>query len=121
MRDRVVAAIAYIDRMHTYRGCYHYDSTESLERALVAAREYLDDDELSELDGDLFAMFRRRGSSLLIDATLPMGADRYFVVAVLGTLAWHALDGIVEAYRGDQVIDRIISAGDQRPVALDWG
>ena len=107
--------------MHTFRGCYHYDSIDSLERALVAAREYLADEELSEMDGDLFAMFRRQGSSLVINASLPMGADRYFVVAVLGALAWHATDGVVETFRGGQMIDRIISSGEQARVSLDWG
>lgn len=105
--------------MHSYRGCYYYDSSESLERALAAAREYLDDDELTDLDGDLFARFKRRGCTLLVDATLPADADRYFAVAVLGTLAWHALDGVVDAYRGDEVIDHIVSAGGQS-FSLDW-
>jgi hypothetical protein len=121
-RDSVVAADEYTDRMHSFRGCYHYESSDVLERALSAARDFLDDEELTEFDGDLFARFQRRGCTLTIDATLPMAADRYFVVAVLGTLAWHAREGVVEAYRGEQLIDRIMSAGarEQR-VTLDWG
>lgn len=111
----------HIDRMHTFRGCYHYDCAESLERALASAREYLDDEEISEMDGDLLAMFRRHGLTLVINASLPAWADRYFVVTVLGALAWHALDGVVDTYRGDQLIDRIISAGQQDRVVLDWG
>lgn len=106
--------------MHNYRGCYHFGSKDSLERALQAAREYLSDEELSEMDGDLFTMFRRHGSSLVINASLPSGADSYFVVAVLGALAWHATDGVVESYRGNQLIDRIVSSGEQARVALDW-
>jgi hypothetical protein len=105
--------------MHNFRGCYHYDSAESLERALVAAREYLYDEEISELDAELFTMFRRKGSTLLVDASLPMSIDRYFVVAVLGMLAWHARDGVVEAYRGSQLIDRILSAGQENRAVFD--
>lgn len=122
MRDGAVAAGAYTNHMHSFRGCYHYESTEALERALVAARDFLDDEELTEIDGDLFTWFQRRGCTLTIDATLPMAADRYFVVAVLGTLAWHAREGVVEAFRAGQLIDRIPSAGVDEPnVTLDWG
>ena len=106
--------------MHTFRGCYHYESSESLDRALEAARDYLDDDEITDVESRLFAGFRRRGSTLFIDATMPMVADRYFASAVLGALAWHARDGVVEAFRGDAVIDQIISAGAHREPAYDW-
>ncbi|HEY5948413.1 MAG TPA: hypothetical protein VIV40_23110 [Kofleriaceae bacterium] len=106
--------------MHTFRGCYHYESSESLDRALEAAREYLDDDELTDVEVRLFAGFRRRGATLFIDATMPMLADRYFASAVLGALAWHARDGIVEAYRGTNMIDQIISAGAHREPAYEW-
>jgi len=61
--------------MHSFRGCYHYESSEALDRALAAAREYLDDDELTDLEHRLFAGFRRHGASLFIDATMPL-ADR---------------------------------------------
>jgi len=100
--------------MHTFRGCYHYESMESLDRALASARDYLDDDELTEQEQRLFAGFRRRGATLFIDATLSMTADRYFINSVLAALAWFANDGIVEAFRGDRVIDQIISAGAYR-------
>jgi hypothetical protein len=105
--------------MHTFRGCYHYESSESLDRALAAARDYLDDD-TDDVEARLFAGFRRRGTTLFVDATMPMLADRYFASAVLGTLAWHARDGIVEAFRGDAVIDQIISAGAYRQQIFDW-
>lgn len=49
-----------------------------------------------------------------------MLADRYFASAVLGALAWHARDGIVEAFRGDHVIDQIISAGAHREPHYEW-
>ena len=104
--------------MHNFRGCYHYDSAESLERALTAARDYLADDDVSELDAELFTMLRRKGSTLIVDASLPMAVDRYFVVSVLATLAWHARDGVVDAYRGSQLIDRIMSSGEQARVVF---
>ena len=106
--------------MHSFRGCYHYESSESLDRALEAAREYLEDDEVGDVDTRLFAGFRRQGSTLFINATMPMLADRYFASAVLGALAWHARDGMVEAYRGDNMIDQIISAGAFREPAHEW-
>jgi len=106
--------------MHTFRGCYHYESSDSLDRALAAARDYLHDDELSDVERRLFAGFRRRGATLFIDATMPMLADRYFASAVLGALAWHARDGVVEAYRGAHVIDQIISAGSHREPVYEW-
>lgn len=105
--------------MHTFRGCYHYESSDSLDRALTEAREYLDDDELTDIEQRLFAGFQRRGVTLFIDATLPMGGDRYFASAVLGALAWHARDGVVEAFRGEQMIDLIMSAGTYRAIAQD--
>src|SRR5690348_15697477 len=106
--------------MHSFRGCYHYESSDSLDRALEEARANLDDDDLTDVEQQLFAGFRRRGSTLFVEATLPMVADRYFVSAVLGALAWHARDGIVEAYRGDRMIDQIISAGAYREPAHEW-
>jgi hypothetical protein len=106
--------------MHTFRGCYHYESSDSLDRALEAAREYLDDDELSEVETRLFAGFRRRGATLFVDATIPMLADRYFACSVLAALAWYARDGLVEQFRGDHVIDQIISAGAYREPIHDW-
>jgi hypothetical protein len=106
--------------MHTFRGCYHYESSDSLDRALEAARDYLDDDDLSEIETRLFPGFRRRGTTLFVDATMPMLADRYVASAVLGALAWHARDGIVEAFRGDSMIDQIISAGAYREPLHDW-
>jgi hypothetical protein len=105
--------------MHTFRGCYHYESSDSLDRALEAARDYLDDDDLMEVEHQLLAGFRRRGATLFVDATMPMLADRYVACAVLGALAWHARDGVVEAYRGESVIDQIISAGAYRE-PLHW-
>jgi hypothetical protein len=119
-RDATFASDLYTDRMHSFRGCYHYETTESLDRALAEAREYLDDDELVEVEQRLFAGFRRRGATLFVDATIPMIADRYFASAVLGALAWHARDGVVEAFRGEHMIDQIISAGAFREPGHEW-
>jgi len=49
-----------------------------------------------------------------------MLADRYFASAVLGALAWHARDGVVEAFRGQLVIDQIIAAGAYREAPHEW-
>jgi hypothetical protein len=37
----------------------------------------------------------------------------------ISTLAWHACDGFVEPYRGQRLIDRIISAGAYRELSFD--
>jgi hypothetical protein len=91
-----------------------------LDRALEAARDYLEDDEIGDLDMRLFAGFRRQGATLFVNATMSMLADRFFASAVLGALAWHARDGVVEAYRGEHMIDQIISAGAHREPAHEW-
>ena len=74
-RDREVARDRYTQDMHSFRGCYHYESSESLDRALEAAREYLEDDEVGDVDARLFAGFRRQGATLFINAsTMPSRA-----------------------------------------------
>lgn len=113
-RDAAVTCAAYIESMHSFRGAYHYDNRDSLDRALAAARDYVEDDELTDAERTFLAGFRRQGVTLDIDATLPLLADRYVITAVLGALAWHATDGVVEAYRGERLIDRIVSAGAYR-------
>lgn len=118
-RDGAVAHDAYNDLMHSFRGSYHFESNDSLDRALTAAREYVADDELTEVERRFLSGFRRRGQTLEIDAMVPLLADRYVITAVLGTLAWHARDGFVEAYRGQRLIDRIISAGAYRELSFD--
>lgn len=105
--------------MHSFRGSYHFESIDSLDRALTAAREYVADDELTDVERRFLSGFRRRGQTLEIDAMVPLLADRYVITAVLGTLAWHARDGFVEAYRGQRLIDRIISAGAYRELSFD--
>lgn len=91
-----------------------------MDRALDAAREYLGDEEIGDVDVRLFAGFQRHGASLFIDATMSMLADRYFASAVLGALAWHARDGFVEVVRGHRVVDQIISAGAYRETIRSW-
>ena len=105
--------------MHSFRGSYHFESTESLDRALAAARDYVADDELTEVERRFLSGFRRHGQTLEIDAAVPLLADRYIITGVLGTLAWHARDGFVEAYRGQRLIDRIISTGAYRELSFD--
>ncbi len=105
--------------MHSFRGSYHFESSDSLDRALTAAREYVADDELTEVERRFLSGFRRRGHTLEIDAAVPLLADRYVITAVLGALAWHARDGFVEAYRGQRLVDRIISAGAYRELSFD--
>lgn len=76
-----------------------------LARALATARAWLDEEELYDLDGDWLACFIASGATLRIDTQLPIEADRFAAVAVMEALAQDALEGMVEARRGDQRLD----------------
>jgi hypothetical protein len=88
-----------------YRGTYRYATPDALERALASAREHLDDDELHELGQAWARFFVRSGTTLRIEATLPISADRFGTAAVLEALASTAVEGVVEARRGAHRLD----------------
>lgn len=88
-----------------FHGSYRYASPESLARALASARAWLDEEELYDLDGDWLGCFIATGATLRIDTLLPMEADRFAAVAVMEALAQEALEGIVEAKRGELRLD----------------
>jgi hypothetical protein len=92
------------DSIH-FQGSYRYASPADLERALASARRWLDEEELYDLDGDWLACFVASGATLRIDTQLPIEADRFAAVAVMEELAREALEGIVEARRGELRLD----------------
>jgi hypothetical protein len=86
-----------------FRGTYRYADIDALDRALAAAREQLDakpDDEI-----DWMSCFVRQGSRLWVHAHLPSGVDPLAAAAVVEVLARDAIEGIVEARRGDLPLD----------------
>ena len=95
-----------------FHGSYRYASPDALERALAAARQWLDEEELYDLDGDWLACFVASGATLRIDTLLPIEADRHAAVAVMEALAHDALEGIVEAQRGETRLDAFPSGVD---------
>jgi len=86
-------------------GAYRYASREALDRALAAAREELEDDELATVEASWLRAFVRRGTTLSVVATLPVDADRFVAAAVLDALARGAIEGVVEARRAGRAID----------------
>jgi hypothetical protein len=87
------------------RGTYRYPDSLTLERALTAAREQLDEDDHSDLDDAWLGACVRQGSVLRVHARLGHGGDRFLAAAVLETLAREAVEGVVEARRGGVAVD----------------
>ncbi len=95
-----------------FHGSYRYATPAALQRALETARRWLDDEEHYDLDGDWLAYFVAIGATLQVDTQLPIEADRFAAVAVMEALAEHALEGLVEARRGDLRLDAFPSGTD---------
>jgi hypothetical protein len=87
------------------RGSYRYPSCEELELAIAAARERIDDDDHASLEPDWLSAFVRRGTTLRIEASVPLAADRFLASAVLEALARHAIEGVVEVRSGGRCLD----------------
>jgi hypothetical protein len=96
-----------------YRGSFRYADHDALDRALCEAREYLDDDELAELDRRWMQFLSRRGMTVHVEAILPSTSDRYLAAAVLGALARSAVEGRVDVTIGNDILDAIAPEGDQ--------
>jgi hypothetical protein len=90
-----------------FHGHYRYRSTDDLERAVAAARDVLDVDDLSE--GELTGLWChvRRGNLLAVDIVLPATSDvRFAAATVFETLATGAVEGCVDADSNGRCIDR---------------
>jgi hypothetical protein len=86
-----------------FRGTYRYADIEALDRALVAAREQLD--RRLEADIDWMRCFIRQGSRLWVNADVATGVDLIAAAAIVDVLARDAIEGLVEARRGDVSLD----------------
>ena len=87
------------------RGSYRYATGADLERAIVNARERIDDDELAALEPDWLHAFVRRGTTLRVETTMPITADRFLASAVLEALACEAVEGVVEVRSRGRCLD----------------
>ncbi len=87
------------------RGSYRYATLESLEQAIAAVHEQLDDDEPEQLTVDWLRLFVRFGTTLHVNATLPFGAYRVLSGGVVDALACGAIEGAVEARRSGRIVD----------------
>ena len=94
--------------MHTqtieFDGVYRYATRDMVELALLAAKAHLDDEAL-DVGIDWLRAFSQQGTSLRVRATLPNDGDRFVAAEVLGVLASHAIEGVVEARRNGRSLD----------------
>ena len=96
-----------------FHGSYHYDSREDLERAVAEARRALDEEDLTDPARSSLRSFASRGNHLVVDVTVPGGADvRFAAAATFQALAGGAAAGLVEARRGATVVDVFPSGAD---------
>jgi hypothetical protein len=96
-----------------FSGSYRYGSREDLERAIAEARRALDEEDLTDPARQSLRNFASRGTELLVDVTVPGGADvRFAAAATFQALAGGAVGGVVEARRGVTVIDVFPSGND---------
>jgi PAS domain-containing protein len=87
------------------RGSYRYPSLVELDRALIAARARIEDDELADLEPDWMQAFVRRGTTLRVQVLLPAAADRFLAAEVIQTLARSAVEGVIEINRDGRCVD----------------
>jgi len=96
-----------------FHGTYRYDSPESLERALAAARSQLDDEDVTDPALGSLRTFIKAGSVLRVDVELPSGVDvRFAAAGVFQALALDAVEGAVEARDLLGHVDFFPSGGD---------
>jgi hypothetical protein len=86
-------------------GSYRYLSHGDLELAIVAARERIEEDDHATMEPDWLQTFVRRGTTLRVETTIPMAADRFLASAVLDALACRAVEGVVEVRAGGRCLD----------------
>ena len=78
-----------------YAGTYHYLDRAVLERALISAREQIEDEEdLAALEGGWIRCFVMYGNMLTVNLALPALAQHQFAAAeVFATLSRDAIAG----------------------------
>lgn len=96
-----------------FTGRYRYRSPEERDRALVAARAELDDEDVVHPALATLRSFIAHSTTLHIDLAIPAIADVRFAAAhVVQTLARDAIEGSVEARQGAQHVDFFPSGED---------
>ncbi|MEJ7597253.1 MAG: hypothetical protein WKG01_05020 [Kofleriaceae bacterium] len=96
-----------------FHGSYRYDSREALDRALAAARLFLDEDDVPDPALTSLRSFVRTETSVTVDIVLPPAADaRFAAAAVFHELAREAIGGAIEARQNGQRIDLFVSGED---------
>jgi hypothetical protein len=93
-----------------FQGTYRYASPAALERAILAARHELDDEE--PCFGSLRLFIKESPSSLRVDVFVPAVSEAGFAVShAFQALARDAVEGVVEARRGERRVD-VFASGD---------
>ena len=87
------------------RGTYSYPDRIRLERALAAARRCMAEDDHVDTSPDWTRSFVARGTTLHVDAVLPLSADPYLAASVLDVLAHDATEGVVETLHDGSCVD----------------
>ncbi len=94
-----------------FHGTYKYASKPDLDEAIARARAHLADEELE--DDTWVRFFASSGAVLTVNVDVPDRADHRFVAAnVFLILAHGAIDGAVEARRGNTTVDVFASGPD---------
>ncbi len=84
-------------------GSYRYSDLAALETALAAARARIDDDDESDLVW--LHAFARHGTTLRVQAELPIAGDQFLAAEVLLALADTAVEGVVDVRRDGRSVD----------------
>jgi hypothetical protein len=97
-----------------FQGSYRYASPAALERAILAARAELDDDEINDpCFGSLRWFVKDSPSSVRVDVLVPAVSEAGFAVShAFQALARDAVEGVVEARRGARRVDLFASGDD---------
>lgn len=97
-----------------YAGTYRFEDRVVLERALVAARAHIDDeDELAALEGGWMRCFVMYGTTLTVNVALPALPEHRFAAAEIFTvLGRDAIDGSVQATIDGVRVDEYLPGDD---------
>ena len=92
-----------------FQGRYRYSTPAALDRAIVAARSQLEDDDV----GSLRFFLKESPSSLRVDVFVPAIADdvQFAASNVFQALARDAIEGAVVARRNNRAVD-FFACGD---------
>jgi hypothetical protein len=96
-----------------FQGSYRYASPAILQRAVLAARTELDDEDIDPAFGSLRWFVQDGPSTIHVDVLVPAISSAGFAVShAFQALARDAVEGVVEARRGDRRVDLFASGDD---------